>query len=355
MLHFKNTAFSSKNIGHLFSSKVFNSVSFAICIFLSILSFLIWFYNIITSLPQCVKSANRNGDFFQILAYYCQYLCNLSLFKTINTIDSHVLKLLSVDLSTITTVVFLMIFLRLSWIFYQLAKKNFQVIYSVDFPFWSNFKTTFVQLGLLGTIFGFMVAFNNENASLKEYNPSVIFAALGTALYSTFIPIFIGYIIAPIFVLPVFGLLKKHIEQNILGIQQDSKNSFSLFISKLNDTHKAFDLLKQDINSTSSSLKNIQNDLTFLPKIEKIERSLKSLEAYILEMPANFNSLREFIIISIKTLQENINQLDKSKSNEISNLEKRIAVFEDYYKKQMDTSARKSKLRQIQDMLNSFE
>ena len=66
------------------------------------------------------------------------------------------------------------------------------------FPFPSSYRSFFVQLGLLGTIFGFIVAFNGLGPSGGFGSVDVVLTALGTALWSTFTALVLAYGTGPL-------------------------------------------------------------------------------------------------------------------------------------------------------------
>ena len=65
------------------------------------------------------------------------------------------------------------------------------------FPFPSAYKGYYIQIGLIGTIVGFVIAFSNINPSLQGQS-EVLLDALGTALWSTLTAITLAYVICPL-------------------------------------------------------------------------------------------------------------------------------------------------------------
>lgn len=131
--------------------------------------------------------------------------------------------LVQVDLSTVTTLLFLIvaIFTTMGLERYAQIKKGRLVLNAEEkahFPFWPTYKTLFVQLGLLGTLFAFIIAFGEAEsfvdlpaqanqataasivagADVSSVSASsVLLSALGTALWSTFSAIFLAFIVCP--------------------------------------------------------------------------------------------------------------------------------------------------------------
>ena len=65
------------------------------------------------------------------------------------------------------------------------------------FPFPSAYKGYYIQIGLIGTIVGFVIAFSNINPSLQGQS-EVLLDALGTALWSTLTAITLAYVVCPL-------------------------------------------------------------------------------------------------------------------------------------------------------------
>jgi hypothetical protein len=99
--------------------------------------------------------------------------------------------LVKVDLSMVTTMVPFLTFL-VPAIRMGVARLTGRGI-DENFPFWRGYISLYVQLGLLGTIFGFILAFNDSNID----RPEQIIAALGTALWSTLSGIVFAYLFCP--------------------------------------------------------------------------------------------------------------------------------------------------------------
>jgi len=65
------------------------------------------------------------------------------------------------------------------------------------FPFPEPYRSYYVQMGLIGTIIGFVIAFSNIDPAL-EGQAEVLLAALGTALWSTLTAIVLAYVVCPL-------------------------------------------------------------------------------------------------------------------------------------------------------------
>jgi hypothetical protein len=70
---------------------------------------------------------------------------------------------------------------------------------SPRFPFPSAYRGHFVQLGLLGTIVGFVIAFSSADGrgAVGGAEPALLLDALGTALWSTLTALTLAYVVGP--------------------------------------------------------------------------------------------------------------------------------------------------------------
>jgi methyl-accepting chemotaxis protein len=109
----------------------------------------------------------------------------------------------TVDQSTVTTLAFVLTAWRtLNGILLleavRAGKRSRASIAAERFPFSRQFENLLIQLGLLGTIFGLIIAFSDlSGASDGTYQPSKILKPLGTALWSTFVGVGIAFLILP--------------------------------------------------------------------------------------------------------------------------------------------------------------
>jgi biopolymer transport protein ExbB/TolQ len=73
------------------------------------------------------------------------------------------------------------------------------------FPFPMRYKIYYINMGLLGTIVGFVIAFSDVNPR-AEGQSTVLLDALGTALWSTLTAIFLAYMFCPLMEVVYNGL-----------------------------------------------------------------------------------------------------------------------------------------------------
>lgn len=115
------------------------------------------------------------------------------------------LHVVSVDKSTITTALIAAFFFFIMRGNYRISKglnpnqppANTAFLFEDHFPFPMMYKTYFVQLGLWGTVFAFIVAFSTKPGA-SESSVNILYEALGTALWSTFSAITLAFILCPL-------------------------------------------------------------------------------------------------------------------------------------------------------------
>ncbi|HYO12481.1 MAG TPA: MotA/TolQ/ExbB proton channel family protein [Thermoanaerobaculia bacterium] len=139
----------------------------------------------------------------------------LSRFSILGLAEKDVPYLARVDLSTVTTLVIALTLLAITrgvWSLRRAAGGEPWKVWHPGLPFSSGFRNLLIQLGLLGTIFAFIVAFDDmasmtrsKEAGSPSYDPAILIAPLGTALWSTFAGIAVAFLVLP----PVEALFKK--------------------------------------------------------------------------------------------------------------------------------------------------
>ena len=141
----------------------------------SLLFFLFWVENVIYPFRFPSVSAISKKDL---------------LFPFFRMLPIFIKKQMVIDLSTVTTLIPLITFVSITTNTFKIYKigKTSNVTDNYHFPFWRNYKTVFVQLGLLGTIFA-------VSPLIKEYG---VFAyklfglSLSVKLGYTFFALFLG-------------------------------------------------------------------------------------------------------------------------------------------------------------------
>lgn len=145
------------------------------------------------------------------LLYAVEKLSGLSI---LGLADEDVPYLARVDLSTVTTLVLALTLWAVTrgvWRLRRAAGGEPWKLWHPGFPFSAGFRNLLIQLGLLGTIFAFIVAFDDmasmtrKGAGSPSYDPAILIAPLGTALWSTFAGIAVAFLVLP----PMERLFKK--------------------------------------------------------------------------------------------------------------------------------------------------
>jgi len=111
-----------------------------------------------------------------------------------------------VDISAANTIIFFLT----AWFVHRgmglcdgvrLGKLNVAKVWTPSFPFPQGFKTLLVQLGLLGTIFAFIIAFNRLAVSSPQeqhaHDQAILIVPLGAALWSSFAGVGFAFIVVP--------------------------------------------------------------------------------------------------------------------------------------------------------------
>lgn len=111
-----------------------------------------------------------------------------------------------VDISAANTIIFFLT----AWFVYRgialyqsvcRGKLTAAQAWTPSFPFPAGFKTLLIQLGLLGTIFAFIIAFNRLATSSPQqqrvYDQAILIVPLGAALWSSFAGIGFAFIVVP--------------------------------------------------------------------------------------------------------------------------------------------------------------
>ena len=163
-------------------------------------------------------------------------------------------------------------------------------------PFPNGYKIHYVQLGLLGTIVGFTFAFMNVQE--QGHNQiEVLLAALGTALWSTLVALFLAYVLCPViegvyrglyrlrtgepYIIGSTSALVEEFERRMMGASQELKN-FSVI---LNDFATEFDIkqlwgrlvtLEQAISTLSDGNATFKSELE--NEISGIKQQLSSID-----------------------------------------------------------------------------
>ena len=167
---------------------------------------------------------------------------------------------------------------------------------SRHFPFPGSYRGRFVQLGLLGTIVGFVIAFSSIKAGSSE-NPysieqsKIMLDALGPALWSTLTALVLAYVFGPLF--EAFMQLLMRFRGAAIGT----------------DSLSALERLRERGVQAAASLGELANKATALGAeldLQKLGLVMAEIQAAVRELSAQTTRLE----LDLKEADRRIGQLD---------------------------------------------
>lgn len=142
---------------------------------------------------------------------------------------------------------------------------------SVHFPFPASYKTYYVQLGLLGTIVGFVIAFSDVDPR-AERQALVLIDALGTALWSTLTAILLAYGVCP-----VVEVVYQRLRQPTMLVPTDTRSALELLRQRTVDAAQSLGALTESASALSVEL-SVQQ---LQSRIAGLEETLGALGAQV--------------------------------------------------------------------------
>ncbi len=212
----------------------------------------------------------------------------------------------SIDLSAVTPLVLVMFFLAIFWSGARLLRGTLKAGQSQERaetqPFPENFETLWVQLGLIGTLWGFMLIglkMHNLQSSKTEADSQAVMEILlnsfGTALLSSFAGVVLAYIFAP----PTIRLWRWVI--GMVTEESDISSSIQLLNMRLTAMARGVSTLNESLQKLSAVMESLGKSMPHdaFKKIEdELIRSRKATEDFRTvhekEMQATRNSVEEF-------------------------------------------------------------
>lgn len=158
------------------------------------------------------------------------------------------------------------------------------------FPFPESYKSYYIQIGLLGTIVGFVIAFTALEPGSRG-QADILLAALGTALWSTLTAILLAYIIGPLLELVFQWWLRRRTgrgeEPDTLAVIEalrqrtvDASASLERFTRAVNTLN-----LEMDTLALKNRLVKSENDLRLLRgDVESLSTALQSVTQIKLDL-----------------------------------------------------------------------
>ncbi len=132
------------------------------------------------------------------------------------------------------------------------------------FPFPAAYRGYYVQYGLLGTIYAFTLAFSSGDVGGGQSSADtvqILFAALGTALWSTLVALFLAYGACPLFELVWQGLRRR--PSDPVKTIEDLSATTVVVTAELRSLAAAIREIKREIGAPAvrSLLKDVHRDL----------------------------------------------------------------------------------------------
>ena len=119
---------------------------------------------------------------------------------------------------------------------------------SIHFPFPAGYKTYYVQLGLLGTIIGFVIAFSDVEIG-AERQAMILVEALGTALWSTLTAILLAYGVCPL-----VELVYQRLRWPQARVATDTRSALEVLRQRTVDAADSLATLSDSANALSGDL-----------------------------------------------------------------------------------------------------
>lgn len=153
------------------------------------------------------------------------------------------------------------------------------------FPFPEPYRSYYVQMGLIGTIIGFVIAFSNIDPAL-EGQAEVLLAALGTALWSTLTAIILAYVICPLMEILFRGWLRGR-----TGVDPDQDPISAIDDLRLRTllASESLDRFAQSVSSLSAEMDNLQ----LRQRLDKLEQRVTGLLGELDELKNRTSSLHQ--------------------------------------------------------------
>ncbi len=269
----------------------------------------------------------------------------LNFFKRIGIPEDYydLLYQFSQDASTITPLILLMFFFFISRtsILLMLGKiTSCSAIRQMNhMPFPKNYRNTWIQLGLLGTLYAFLLIGYSMREGIEADSTTILVTAFGTALLSTFTGVAMSFIAAPLVTTTARTLLQKPDSalQNPLP-PSDKRLSSSLtevqmYVDEFSDSLKN---TNTEVNAIADSLGNFKEQLNkmdlagyFAELGKSIKEGLASQEVILAElnekMEKTADKMEETNGLLVKLVDSNREAVNETKA--LSNIMKELSKY----------------------------
>lgn len=250
------------------------------------------------------------------------------------------------DYSSITPFLGMWFFFRVFRGFFKIAKQSIPTSNWYNFPFPVDYKVTWVQLGLLGTLWAFVVVigFQLKPGGETQESINLMIMAFGTALLSSFTAVFLAFVCAPI----VIKFFRSFIEFSVVDPEklpwiEETPDVLSRVKSKLFDFRRGLEIATDEVNCITGVLKKMNQEISRINP-----QSLHNVPDHIESMRKNIgtfiNKQKEFqenifygLTATSKTIAES---MSKSMSNAVSMILNQFSVQHQQTKEQFGIIAR---------------
>jgi flagellar biosynthesis/type III secretory pathway chaperone len=208
---------------------------------------------------------------------------------------------------------------------------------SKRFPFPSPYQFYYVQIGLIGTIFGFVIAFSgidSKQAVDVEGQANILFQALGTALWSTLTAILLAYIVGPMLIEPVLKFLMRrhdgfyHLDASA-ALERMTSRAESLSRS-LEDLNGSVNGLEEMINN--ERIKVIEDRVSGLSEdLELVRVGLKNTETKLDNLTDRVRVLESWKEDEIMSILKRLNDMAEKNNSVITRHSKIINKLLDVF------------------------
>lgn len=221
-----------------------------------------------------------------------------------------ILDIVTVDLSTVTTFLLLVTAVLITSGVKKVyrrtgAKSSIEDGDKIHFPFWPTYKTTFVQLGLLGTLFAFIIAFSQARtpaAASSVPATDTLMAALGTALWSTFSAILLAFVLCPLVEMPFRKALNRDSDNG-------KNDSVDEDVESISNT---FNALRERISLTNSAFDNLTGAIKNLGGADELDQFMRTVKKNLSDLDIKLTQLEQGnknVVRSLSDLEERLSNL----------------------------------------------
>ncbi|MBI5222797.1 hypothetical protein HY990_00080 [Candidatus Micrarchaeota archaeon] len=217
-------------------------------------------------------------------------------------------KLISIDLSAITSFLLLWFFSAIFLNTYKIIKgrlKKEQLIEKIDsLPMPVTYETTWIQLGFIGTLWGFMlVGWQMKETSMAKSSETIdiLLKAFGTAILSTFAAVILAYVFAPL-VKGVWRWINNLSLHTI--IDEGVVSQLEAFYISMKNTTDAIGNLNNEIGLLKEKITTLSPDKV-VNLLEKISDNIANFGPTILEIRTSIKNEISEIKATVKTEIEN--------------------------------------------------